>query len=94
MLTKVHDEESSSKNVGVGRCSKEIVRDGARQMLAAALEAEIAAYIEQFADQVDENRRRPMVRNGCHHKQDVPTAAEVYAASGEGQRPACRSGFR
>jgi hypothetical protein len=28
----------------------EIVRDGARQILAAALHAEVAAYIEQFAD--------------------------------------------
>jgi hypothetical protein len=32
----------------------EIVRDGARQMLAAALQAEVAAYMAQFADQLDE----------------------------------------
>jgi transposase-like protein len=53
----------------------EIVRDGARQMLAAALHAEVAAYIEQFADQVDENGRRLVVRNGYHHERDVLTAA-------------------
>jgi putative transposase len=36
----------------------EIVRDGARKMLAAALQAEVAAYVKQFADQVDEDGRR------------------------------------
>ena len=44
-------------------------------MLAAALDAEVAAYIEQFADQVDENGRRLLVRNGYHHERDVLTAA-------------------
>ena len=32
----------------------EIVRDGARQMLAAALQAEVAAYVDAAADEVDE----------------------------------------
>jgi hypothetical protein len=31
----------------------EIVREGARRMLAAALLAEVAAYIEQFADELE-----------------------------------------
>ncbi len=42
----------------------EIVRDGARQMLTAALAAEVAAYVEQFTDLVDEHGRRLVVRNG------------------------------
>jgi putative transposase len=48
MLTVVHDTEcSNEKNDGVGRSLlDEIVRDGARQMLAAALAAEVAAYID------------------------------------------------
>jgi transposase-like protein len=53
----------------------EIVRDGARQMLAAALQAEVAAYIEQFGDQFDEDGRRLVVRNGYHHEREVLTAA-------------------
>lgn len=53
----------------------EIVRDGARQMLAAALEAEVAAYVEQFADQLDENGRRLVVHNGYHQPRAVLTAA-------------------
>ncbi len=74
MLTVVHDDDRSNDDVGRSMLD-EIVRDGARQMLAAALQAEVAAYIEQFADQVDENGRRLVVRNGYHHERDVLTAA-------------------
>ena len=77
MLTVVHDQESSNENNdGVGRSLlDEIVRDGARQMLAAALWAEVAAYIEAHAGEVDENGYRLVVRNGYHHERDVLTAA-------------------
>ena len=34
----------------VGSLLDEIVRDGARQMLAAALQAEVAAYVEALTD--------------------------------------------
>ena len=44
----------------------EIVRDGARQMLAAALQAEVAAYIDAHAPEVDEDGHRLVVRNGYH----------------------------
>lgn len=53
----------------------EIVRDGARQMLAAALQAEVAAYIDQFADQLDENGHRLVVRNGYHQPREIITGA-------------------
>ena len=77
MLTVVHDQEcSNEKNDGVGRSLlDEIVRDGARQMLAAALQAEVAAYIDAHAGEVDENGRRLVVRNGYHRERDVLTAA-------------------
>ncbi|MFE2219740.1 IS256 family transposase [Streptomyces canus] len=55
----------------------EIVRDGARRMLAAALEAEVNAYIAELADQRDENGRRLVVRNGYHQPRKVTTAAGV-----------------
>ena len=76
MLTVVHDVESPNDDAGAGRSLlDEIVRDGARQMLAAALQAEVAAYIEQFVDQVDDNGRRLVVRNGYHREREVLTAA-------------------
>ena len=55
MLTVVNTNEGSNPADDQSRSIlDEIVRDGARQMLAAALRAEVAAYIDQFADQVDE----------------------------------------
>lgn len=35
-------------------------------MLAAALEAEVNAYIVELADEGDEKGRRVVVRNSCH----------------------------
>ncbi|BBY56074.1 hypothetical protein MKOR_33250 [Mycolicibacillus koreensis] len=77
MLTVVHDADSANDNTGgPGRSLlDEIVRDGARQMLAAALQAEVAAYVAQFADQLDEAGHRLVVRNGYHHGREVLTAA-------------------
>jgi transposase-like protein len=77
MLTVVHDTESANENGGgAGRSLlDEIVRDGARQMLAAALKAEVAAYVEQFVDHLDEDGRRLVVRNGYHHEREVLTSA-------------------
>ncbi len=76
MLTVVHDQESSNENATAGgSLLDEIVRDGARAMLAAALQAEIAAYINAHAGQVDENGYRLVVRNGYHQPREVATAA-------------------
>ena len=58
-----------------GSLLDEIVRDGARQMLATALLAEVAAYVDAHADQVDDNGRRLVVRNGFHDPREVATAA-------------------
>ena len=48
-------------------------------MLAAALQAEVAAYVAQFADQLDENGHRLVVRNGYHQPCEVLTAAGAVA---------------
>jgi transposase-like protein len=53
----------------------QIVREGARQMLAAALQAEVAAYIDQFAGVRDEQGRRMVVRNGTAEPRTVLTSA-------------------
>jgi transposase-like protein len=53
----------------------QIVREGARQMLAAALQAEVAAYIDQFAGARDESGRRLVVRNGAAGPRTVLTSA-------------------
>jgi transposase-like protein len=53
----------------------EIVREGARRMLAEALQAEVDAYIAAFAAERDESGRRFVVRNGYHQSRDVLTSA-------------------
>src|SRR5947209_17481528 len=57
----------------------EIVRDGARRMLAEALQAEVEAYIAQFSAERDENGRRLVVRNGSHQPREVLTSAGAVA---------------
>ena len=74
MLKVVQQNKQSNEPAG-GSLLDEIVRDGARQMLAAALEAEVAAYIEAHADQLDEHGHRLVVRNGHHEPREVTTAA-------------------
>ena len=53
----------------------DIVREGARRMLAEALQAEVDAYIARFSAERDERGRRLVVRNGSHQPRDVLTSA-------------------
>ena len=42
----------------------DLLRDGARRMLAQAVEAEVAAWIDDHAHLKDDRGRRQVVRNG------------------------------
>jgi transposase-like protein len=53
----------------------EIVREGARRMLAAALEEEVAAYVAAHAGELGEDGRRLVVRNGHARPRQVTTVA-------------------
>lgn len=78
MLKVVQENNEASDDTASavgGSLLDQIVRDGARQMLAAALQAEVAAYVEAFTDEVDENGHRLVVRNGHHEPREVTTAA-------------------
>jgi putative transposase len=80
VLKVVHDgEESNASGSTGGSLLDEIVRDGARQMLAAALRAEVAAYVEAHSGELDENGHRLVVRNGYHTEREVTTAAGAVA---------------
>jgi len=82
MLTVVHDADGSNDNAGASRSVlDEIVRDGARQMLEAALKAEVAVYVAEFAGRVDEDGRRLVVRNGYHREREVLTAAGAVSVT-------------
>lgn len=71
MLTVVNDDASTRD----GSLIDEIVREGARRMLAAALEEEVNQYIAELAAETDERGRRLVVRNGHHQARSVVTAA-------------------
>ena len=73
-MLKVVQEGSEANETGASMLD-EIVRDGARQMLAAALRAEVAAYVEAHRGEVDGEGRRLVVRNGYHAAREVTTAA-------------------
>jgi hypothetical protein len=78
MLKVVHDgagRDAASGSAVSSSLLDAIVRDGARQMLAAALAAEVAAYIEAHSSEVDVNGHRLVVRNGYHAEREVTTAA-------------------
>src|SRR5881394_1724507 len=53
----------------------EIVREGARRMLAEALQAEVDAYIAAHTAERDASGRRLVVRNGYHQSREVLTSA-------------------
>jgi len=79
-----HDDDSNEtlQAIGAGRSLlDEIVRDGARQMLAAALQAEVADYIARHAGEIDDNGHRLVVRNGYHAEREVVTAAGAVAVT-------------
>ena len=78
MLKVIHDDQQPNDHDGTDTVAArslldEIVREGARQMLAAALQAEVAAYIEAHAGELDENGHRLVVRNGYHREREVLT---------------------
>jgi transposase-like protein len=72
MLRVVADEQTTAE---LGSSLDELVREGARRMLAAALEAEVDAYVSGLVDEVDGNGRRLVVRNGHAEARQVVTGA-------------------
>ncbi|GAA4574305.1 IS256 family transposase [Micromonospora coerulea] len=94
MLTVV--AEDGARRDGVSLLD-DIVREGARRMLAAALEAEVDAYLAELADERDERGRRLVVRNGRAQPRQVMTAAgavEVTAPRVNDKRVDANTGER
>ena len=58
-----------------GSLIDELVREGARRMLAKAVQAEGEAYLARFRDELDEHGHRLVVRNGYHQPREMTTAA-------------------
>lgn len=63
----------------------ELLREGAQRMLAAASEAEVAAFLERFKDEKTADGRQRVVRRGmviCRRVPSRPASAQ--------SRPRCR----
>jgi transposase-like protein len=71
MLSVVNEDGTTES----GSLIDDIVREGARRMLAAALEAEVDQYIAELTAEKDKAGRRLVVRNGRHRPRSVSTAA-------------------
>ncbi|MEV5508196.1 transposase [Streptomyces orinoci] len=93
MLGVVTDDGTTE----TGSLLDDIVREGARRMLAAALEAEVNQYIAELAAEQDDQGRRLVVRNGHHRPRAVTTAAgpvEVRAPRVDDKRVDDKTGER
>ena len=55
----------------------QLVREGARRMLATALEAEVEDYLAAHAVERDEGGRRLVVGNGHARQREVTVASQV-----------------
>jgi transposase-like protein len=78
VLTVVVEESDGCGATGGADSSSlidEILREGARRMLAQALQSEVDAYIDRFVGERDERGRRLVVRNGSHQPREVLTSA-------------------
>ena len=64
---------------GIMQSLDELAREGARRMIAAALEAEVEEYIEQLRDARDEKGRALVVRNGRARQRKVTVGAGTIA---------------
>jgi transposase-like protein len=57
----------------------DLAREGARRMIATALGAEVADYVERFADERDEDGKRLVVRNGRARERKVTVGSGTVA---------------
>jgi transposase-like protein len=76
MLSVVADQTARAELCGD---LDQLAREGARRMLAAALEAEVDDYLVAHTAERDERGRRLVVRNGHARQRQVLTAAGAVA---------------
>ena len=63
----------TDSDVGCKDLLAALLKEGVQKMLHAAIEAEVAEYIEQHKALKDENGRRLVVRNGHHPEREIQT---------------------
>jgi putative transposase len=94
-MLKVVAEKAAGEELAFG--IDEICREGARRMLAVALEAEVDSYIAEHVEDRNERGHRLVVRNGRAEPRSVKTVAgavEVEAPRVNDKRVDEQSGER
>jgi hypothetical protein len=90
-VLRVVTDESTTRDE-LASTLDEICREGARRMLAAALEVEADNYIAELVGELDEQGHRLVTRNGHARPRTITTAAGPIRDPGAaGQRPAGRA---
>lgn len=66
-------QDVTQPDAGITDPLHELLRKGARDLIAKAVEAELTTFLEQFADKTLEDGRRAVVRNGYLPERTVQT---------------------
>ena len=75
-MLKLTTDDAEGQTPEINQSLDELAREGARRMIAAALEAEVAQYVETLRHYRDENGHSLVVRNGrSHHERTVQMGA-------------------
>jgi transposase-like protein len=72
-MEKTQDRSASLELQEPGGVLEELARKGARQLLAQAMEAEVAEFVEKHSGTTDEEGRRVVVRNGHLPERELVT---------------------
>jgi putative transposase len=80
-MLKVVGTGSAEDEVDGHSVLDEIAREGARQMLVAALEAEVVAYLEAHRDERDGDGHALVVRNGKGRTRKITLGAGTISVS-------------
>src|SRR5438034_11547084 len=80
-MLKVVGDEAAQDEVDGRSVLDEIGREGARRMLVAALETEVAAYLEEHRDERDGEGHALVVRNGKERTRKVTVGAGTIPVS-------------
>ena len=72
----------------------ELLRSGARRLIAEAIEAELTEFLEQFKDHKDEQGRRAVVRNGFQPQRQIQTGIGAVSVQVPKTRDRTGSGIK
>jgi len=90
-MFKLTTDDTEGQTPEITQSLDELAREGARRMIAAALEAEVAQYVEGLRHHRDENGHALVVRNGkSHHERTVQMGAgsiKIRAPRVDDRRP-------